>query len=89
MSYWRDKTRVKTEMELMREEWAREGLKLPHLVYWNCAARNNNILDEIDNNDITYVSGASPVIFNSVLRGLSGKQLMLEKLNSKRYENVK
>lgn len=89
MSYWRDKSRVKTEMELMREEWARDGLKLPRLVYWNCAARNNNILDEIDNDDITYVSGASPIIFNSILRGLSGKQLMLEKLNSKRYENVK
>lgn len=89
MSYWRDKTRVKTEMELMREEWARDGLKLPRLVYWNCAARNNNILDEIDNDDITYVSGANPIIFNSILRGLSGKQLMLEKLNSKRYENVK
>ena len=89
MSYWRDKSRVKTEIELMREEWARNGLKLPRLVYWNCAARNNNILDEIDNDDITYVSGASPIIFNSILRGLSGKQLMLEKLNSKRYENVK
>lgn len=89
MSYWRNKSRVKTEMELMREEWARDGLKLPRLVYWNCAARNNNILDEIDNDDITYVSGASPIIFNSILRGLSGKQLMLEKLNSKRYENVK
>ena len=89
MSYWRDESRVKTEMELMREEWARDGLKLPRLVYWNCAARNNNILDEIDNDDITYVSGASPIIFNSILRGLSGKQLMLEKLNSKRYENVK
>lgn len=89
MSYWRDKSRVKTEMELMREEWARDGLKLPRLVYWNCAARNNNILDEIDNDDITYVSGASPIIFNSILRGLSGKQLMLEKLNSKRYENIK
>ena len=90
MSYWRDKSRVKTEMELMREEWARDGLKLPRLVYWNCAARNNNILDEIDNDDITYVSGASPIIFNSILRGLSGKDLMLEKLlYSGRYDNVK
>lgn len=85
-SYWqsyRDK-KPATEMERIREEWAMAGLKLPKLVYWNVQSRNQaNFLD--DGADITYVSGASPVIFEQVLTGVTGYELMLKKLMSERY----
>ena len=86
-SYWRSKNQVQTEMENIRMEWENAGLRMPHLVYWNVDARHNTILD--GNENTTYVSGCSPVIFQSVLTGKSGIQLMKEKLNSERYEQVR
>lgn len=88
-SYWRDVHRRNTEMEAIRNQWAMVGVKMPKLVYWNVAARHNNILDDADNKDVTFISGCSPVIFEALMRGKSSKDLMLEKLNSERYANVK
>lgn len=85
-SYWRDDLQTKTEMEKIRAEWAAVGLKMPHLVYWNVCARNNIILD---NDEATYVSGCSPVIFECILTGKTGWDLCYEKLMSARYEQVK
>ena len=76
-----------TEMELIRQDWANHGLKLPNLVYWNVEARNNNILD--NGKGVTFVSGCSPVIFEQILKGVTGYQLMLDKLMSDRYNVIK
>ena len=85
MSNWSTKS-AGTEMERIRKEWAAVGLKLPRLVYWNVAARNNTILD--GDPLVSYVSGCSPVIFEQVLKGVSGYDLMLDKLNSERYAPI-
>lgn len=76
-----------TEMETIRKDWAKYGLKLPHLVYWNVEARHNNILDAGPN--VSFVSGCSPIIFQQVCKGVSGYTLMLDKLMSNRYEQIK
>ncbi len=83
---WTSKTAM-TEMEKMRARWEAAGLKCPKLVYWNVNASKNTILDE--GTDVTFVSGCSPVIFEQVIKGVTGYQLMLDKLMSKRYEAVK
>lgn len=75
-----------TEMERIRKDWEREGLKCPKLVYWNVRARNNTILDSGE--DVTFVSGMSPVIFEQVISGVTGYDLMLEKLSSERYKSI-
>ena len=75
-----------TEMEKIRKDWEREGLKCPKLVYWNVRARNNTILDSGE--DVTFVSGMSPVIFEQVISGVTGYDLMLEKLSSERYKDI-
>lgn len=75
-----------TEMERIRKRWAAEGYKLPHLIYWNVDARNNNILDSGPN--VTFVSGASPTIFKSILTGKTAWDLMIDVLCSKRYSKV-
>ena len=85
MSNWSTKS-AGTEMERIRKEWAAAGLKLPRLVYWNVAARNNTILD--GDPFVSYVSGCSPVIFEQVLKGVSGYDLMLDKLHSERYAPI-
>lgn len=76
-----------TEMEAIRKKWAEEGFKLPHLVYWNVDAREDTILDSGDN--VTFVSGFSPVIFKSVLTGKTGWELCFEVLTGARYANIR
>lgn len=84
---WGDYNRpVETEMEKVRRKWAEHGHKLPSLVYWNVDARQNTILDAGEG--VTYVSGASPVIFEQVISGKTGWELCLEKLNSERYAKI-
>lgn len=79
---------VATEMESMRREWEKAGLKMPKLVYWNVKARGAaNFLD--DGPNVTYVSGCSPVIFQQVISGVTGYELMLKKLESARYEAIR
>ena len=82
------KDNAATHMERIRQKWEQDGLTLPHLVYWNVESRNENkFLDSGD--DVTFVSGCSPVIFQSVLTGKTGYQLCLEVLNGERYNAVK
>lgn len=79
---------VATEMESMRIEWENAGLKMPKLVYWNVEARGAaNFLD--DGPNVTYVSGCSPVIFQQVISGVTGYELMCRKLMSSRYEAIR
>jgi hypothetical protein len=78
---------TKTEMERIREDWAAVGLKLPNLVYWNVDARNNTILDSGDS--VSFVSGFSPIIFQQVIKGVKGKELMMNILESDRYKDIK
>ena len=78
---------IDTEMEKVRKEWARCGLELPRLVYWNVDARQNTILDSGPN--VSFVSGMSPTIFKSVLTGKNGYDLMLEVIDSQRYSIIK
>ena len=81
------KEKAKTTMEKVREDWNRAGLKMPKLVYWNVDARDNTVLDL--GPDVSLVSGASASTFEMVMKDVTGIDLMLEKLNSKRYEIVK
>lgn len=83
---WTSKN-TQTNMERIREEWAAADLQLPKLVYWNVCARNNIILDGGD--DVSFVSGASPVLFEQICKGVTGWELCLEKLTSERYAKIK
>ena len=88
-SDWRtayDKDQAVTDMEIVRRKWAEAGLKMPRLVYWNVAARNDTILDL--GPDVSLVSGASAITFEMVMTGKTGKDLMYDKLLSERYENI-
>ena len=76
-----------TMMENMRIKWAQYGYKMPKLVYWNVDARHNTILD--NGPDVSYVSGMSPVIFQQILTGKTGMDLMYDKLDAPRYDRVK
>ena len=78
----------KTLMEGIRDKWAQHGYRMPHLIYWNADCRQNNIPEDIGVGNISYVSGMSPSIFEQILSGKTGIDLMLEKLDSPRYAAV-
>jgi hypothetical protein len=75
---------VNTLFENIEKQWAAKGYKLPHLIFWNVDARQNNI-PMLGNGPISYVSGMSPSIFETIMSGKTGYDLMMEKLNSDRY----
>ena len=77
----------RTMMEQMRRKWKRAGYELPKMVYWNVDARQDTFLD--DGPNVTYVSGASAILFEQVARGVTAQDLMFEKLNSERYAQIK
>ena len=76
-----------TLFELMAKKWNNWGYKMPHLVFWNCDARQNNIA-MLGNGPVSYVSGMSPSIFETIMSGKTGYELMMEKLNSDRYTPI-
>lgn len=79
---------MKSELEKIAEGWKTYGYQMPRLVFWNVAARNDNIPMK-DNGRVTFVSGYSPVIFDMVMTGKTGLDLVMEKLNSERYACIK
>lgn len=76
-----------TLFEAMSKKWAAAGYKMPRLTFWNVDARQNNI-PMVDTEYVTYVSGMSPVIFEQVMKGLTAWDLMMDKLDSPRYECI-
>ena len=78
---------IETLLEGKAREWARHGYQMPHLIFWNVDARQNNI-PMLGNGPISYVSGMSPSIFETIMSGKTGFDLMMEKLNSERYSVI-
>lgn len=79
---------AETLMEGIERKWNRTGYKMPKLIFWNVNARNDRIPMK-DKNGITFVSGASPVIYEMIMSGKSSMDLMFDKLNSERYAVIK
>ncbi len=81
------KENVSTELERIAQKWADYGYAMPKLIFWNVDARQNNI--PMLNGDVSFVSGMSPSIYQTIATGKTGYDLMMDKLNSARYAAVK
>ena len=84
-SYGGNKWNPNTLMENIAQKWAAHGYRMPRLIYWNVQARQNNIPQDLGCGYVSYVSGMSPSIFETILSGKTGMDLMYEKLDSERY----
>lgn len=83
-------SRKEAFMEQMRQKWnykCRGKYAFPKIVCWNVSARNNTFLDD-PRSGMSFVSGCSPVLFEQILKGKDGIQLMFDKLNSERYKGI-
>lgn len=76
-----------TLLEDISAKFASYGYEMPHLVFWNVDARQNNI-PMLGNGRISYVSGFSPSIFESIITGKTGYDLMMEVINKERYSEI-
>lgn len=88
-NYWRHTNgmtvaNAETVMETIERKFNAAGYRMPKLIYWNVDARQNNI-PMIGNHRVSYVSGFSPSIFQSILTGKTGWDLMIEAIDSERY----
>lgn len=86
---WRRANDSATLMERIERKWKDTGYKMPKLIFWNVnAATGAGNIPMQDKDGITFVSGASPSIFTSVLTGKTGQDLMREALLAPRYEPI-
>ena len=77
----------KTLMEHIQSKWRQAGYEMPNLVFWNVEARQDNIPMKVQDG-ITFVSGFSPVTFEMIMKGKTGYDLMMDKLNDPRYKVI-
>lgn len=78
---------AETVMEGIERKWNQSGYVMPKLIFWNVDARQNNI-PMLGNDYVSYVSGFSPSIFQSILTGKTGYELMMETLDKERYSVI-
>jgi len=79
----------KTNFQIIKEKYEEAGYKLPAIIFWNVNGRIKNIPSTIDDNNVALVSGASPSILKSVLKGdVSFIKTLLDTLNVERYKRV-
>lgn len=70
-------------------EYAKEGYKLPRLIFWNIASRTGTIPVKTNDLGVTLVSGFSVNTMNMVLSGeLDPYKNLINQLNTDRYKPV-
>lgn len=79
----------KTVFEDAKEKFEDYGYKLPQVVYWNVAARNEQFPVCMDEKGTALVSGASPTLFSQMMSyELTPYSMMEQVLNSERYRDI-
>jgi hypothetical protein len=80
-----------TFMESMRRKWAQKcgnRYEFPDIVFYNVSARNDTFIDD-PQSGITFCSGCSPTLFTQIVTGKTGYDLMMDKLNSERFKDIR
>jgi len=81
--------RMVTNYEVIREKYLESGYNLPNIVFWNVNARGGNLPVQQNESGVAMVSGFSPVIFKMAIENKTPEQVMLDTINSERYNKIK
>jgi hypothetical protein len=75
---------------MIEQKYAAVGYKVPAIVYWNIQSRGNNIPVAFDETGTALISGFSPSILKSIVKGeiTSPQGIMDETIMSPRYESI-
>lgn len=79
-----------TAQEMIEKMYSDAGYKMPAIVYWNIQSRGDNIPVSFDKMGTALISGFSPSILKSVVKGeiTSPQGIMDETIMSPRYEAI-
>ncbi len=80
-----------TAQEMISTMYKEAGYELPSIIYWNITSRGKNVPVAFNETGTALVSGFSPSILKSLLKGVivSPQQTMDETIMSERYEQIK
>lgn len=71
-----------------QRKFKEEDLELPHVVFWNVNARNDQAPATKFDNRVTLISGSSQSTFQHAVGGKSPVELMNEVVNGERYARI-
>lgn len=79
-----------TAFENAKRRFEEAGYKLPNIVFWNVASRQDNLPVRHNEQGVAMVSGLTPNIFKTVLLNefVTPEQVMLDTIMSERYDFV-
>lgn len=78
-----------TNFEYAQKLFARHGYRLPEVVFWNVASRNQQQPVQMNDAGVALVSGCSPRVFSMLKAGiLSPYAFMMDVLSSERYATI-
>jgi len=79
-----------TAQEMIEKKYQESGYKIPSIIYWNIQSRGDNMPVKFDKGGTALISGFSPSILKSILKGdiVSPQQIMDETILSERYKNI-
>lgn len=84
-----DSSKHITNFKAVERQFAAKGYKLPKVVFWNVASRNQQVPVKMHQSGAALVSGASPAIFDMVKEGeMNPFKLMNEIIGSERYDRI-
>jgi len=80
-----------TAQQMIEQMYTAAGYQMPQIVYWNIQSRNGGVPVSFDKQGTALVSGFSPSIMTSLLKGEieSPQQIMDLTIMSERYANIK
>jgi hypothetical protein len=83
--------RSKTNLDVIREKYKAAGYVMPQIIFWNVNGRPGNSPAQKSDSGIGLISGFSPSILKTVLKGqvYGPEQLMLDTVDTERYARIK
>lgn len=74
----------------IRDKFESNGYKMPSLVFWNVDSRNDNIPMTMDENEVQLVSGANPILFETLLNNefIGAYEIMMKEIGKERYNCI-
>lgn len=79
----------RSSLEVIKDAYNTSGYKMPNLVFWNVNASGKNVPAQKNEQGVALVSGFSPTVFKIAVENKTPEQVMLDTINSERYERIK
>jgi len=79
--------RYSTSYDMIEKMYEKEGYKKPSVIFWNLNGRGGNFPVEFDKEGTALVSGFSPSILKSIIKGknMTPESILMDTVNDERY----